>query len=251
MSVLTVLVHVSSRAAIVAGKTAIGSQSFNVTADDLQTLSEPLRLELALALEGKEPLGMNPDEPAVIEPSLAAIRPILEARAAKRAQLVEEQRKLEARAAEAAAVSAREATAKDNARSKALRAWVEKHGDDEQKARMAEGFLREDEILQEVCDELLDIPALAAYEPLRRGDACDCGCAHRVQFHAGTPRHLDSFQFEKLTNARAAVPEGAAVVPVEHRAACPACKCVPIARIEARVSMSWNGWLLVKQYSID
>jgi hypothetical protein len=203
-----------------------------------------------LAYEAGETLGKDPSEPAIIEATLEAIKPVLEYRAARRQVLLEEQRKAEARAAEEATVASRDKTARDNARSKALRLWIDKHGDDEQKARMAEGFLPEDEILDDVCAELLDLPGFQVYDNLRKGDACDCACAGRVVITTSAPRYMDAHQFSRLQTAREAVPEGAQVEVVEHRAACPACKCVPIARLEARVTMQWHGWLLVRQYAL-
>lgn len=247
---LSISVHVSPRAAILAGKIRVGSQAFNVDADALAALPEELRLELALAFESGEPIGKDPSEPLVVEPTLEAIRPVLEARAARRKAVDEEKRKQAARDAEVAVVSAREATAKDNARSKALRTWVDRHGDDEQKARMAEGFLPEEEILDAICEELLDLPGFSIYDALRKGHACDCACAGKVKITEGAPRHMDSFQFAKLQAAREAAPEGSTVTVVEHRAACPACNCAPIGRLEARVSMPWQGWMLVRQYAL-
>ena len=248
MAGLTINVHVLPRAAILAGKTNVGSLSFNLTEDALADLPEDLRLELALAYESGDAIGLDPSEPAVIEPTLAAVRPVLVVRAERRKQREEAQKIEEARKAELAAVASRDVTSKDNARSKALRTWVEKNGDDEQKARMAEGFLPETEVLEAVTDELLDVSGFPTYDPLRRGDACDCGCAHRVNFTAGPPQHMDSFQFAKLQAVREAIPEGAEVKPVEHRAACPDCRCVPIARISALVTMPWHGWELVREF---
>lgn len=248
MPALIINVYVSPRAAILAGKTVVGNQTISIVDEDLKKVPEDLRLELALAYEAKDHIGQDPGEPPVIEPSLVAILPALTHRAAARKVAVEAQRKVDARAAEEALVASRENTAKDNARSKALRVWVEKHGDDEQKARMLEGFLPEDEILDEISEELLDIPMLSKYDALRRGDACECACAGRVQFEIGPPRYLDAFQFAKLTTARENAPEGSTVTAVEHKASCPSCKCVPIARIEARVTLPWNGWLLVRSY---
>ncbi len=250
MSALSIRVYIYPRTAILAGKTLLGNQSYNITQEELQSLPEELRLELALAYESGKPLGDDPEEPRIIEPTLAAVRPLLEHRANRRKALDDEAKKQAARDAELAVVNARELTAKDNARSKALRLWVEKNGDDEQKARMAEGFLREEEILESICEELLEIPGFQSYDFLRKGDACDCGCAWRVVITEDAPRYLDAFQFQKLQQAREAAPEGAKVDVVEHRAACPGCKCVPIARLEARVTMPWCGWLLVRQYAL-
>lgn len=247
---LSINVHVSPRAAILAGKTRVGSQSLAVEDSEVAVLPEALRFELALAFESGEPLGKDPSEPAVTEPSMEAIRPVLEARAARRKVVDEEKRKQAARDAEVAAVSAREATAMDNARSRALRAWIDKHGDDEQRARMTEGFLPEEEILDAICDELLDLPGFSNYDPLHKGHACDCACAGKVKITEDAPRHMDSFQFARLQTAREAAPAGATVTVVEHRAACPACNCAPIGRLEARVTMAWHGWMLVRQYAL-
>ena len=248
---LTIHVHVSPRAAIVAGKTSVGPQSFSLTDEALKGLPEELRVELAIAYETGNVIGSDGNEPAVIEPCLTAIRPVLEYRAAQRGRLEEAKRIEDARKAELAVVASRDVTAKDNARSRALRLWVEKNGDDEHKARMAEGFLREEEILDAVTDELLDVSGFQTYEPLRRGDACDCGCAHRVEFtRISPPRYMDAFQFDKLQRVRESAPEGAAVVPVEHKAACPDCKCVPLARISALITLPWHGWELVREFSL-
>jgi hypothetical protein len=250
MPALTINVFISPRAAIMAGKTTVGATSFNLTEEALAALSQELRFELAVAYENSEALGSSETEPAVVEASLDAIKPVLVARAEQRKRLEKAKQIDDARQAEMTAMASRDVTAKDNARSKALRAWVEKNGDDEQKARMSEGFLPEDEILDSVTDELIDVLGFAEYEPLRRGDACDCGCAHLVKFEAGPPKYMDAFQFGKLQAVREAVPEGAAVKPVEHRAACPGCKCVPIARISALITLPWHGWELVREFSL-
>lgn len=250
MPPLTINVFVSPRAAILAGKTVVGAASVTIQEGELAELSEPLRLELALAYESNQALGKVESEPPVVEPTLAALKPLLEWRAARRGVVETERRLTEARATEAAAAEIREVTAKDNARSRALRKWIEDHGDDEQKARMAEGYLPETEILEDVCEELLDLPGFRVYDPLRRGDACDCACAGSVVFTSGAPTYMDARQFAKLVEAREAVPEGAMVEAVEHKARCPACACVPIARLEARVTMNWNHWRLVRQYAL-
>lgn len=250
MAPLLLKVYVDPRAGIVAGKTVLGNQTCAIREEELQALPELLRYEVALAYEGGATIGERADEPRITEPTLAAIVPVLEHRAKRRREVEEESRKQSAREAESAAVRSREVALKDNARSKALRAWVEKNGDDEQRARMAEGFLPEDEILEDVCDDLLALPGFRPYEFLHRGDACDCACAGRVVLTEDAPRYLDAFQFAKLQEAREAVPDSATVTVIEHRAACPACSCVPLARMEARVTMAWNGWLLVRQYAL-
>lgn len=250
MSGPSIRVHVSTRAAILAGKARIGAQLIEITDTTLAGLSEPQRLEIALLLEGAPELGTLASDPTINEPSIEAVIPVLDARAAGRKAADEVKRVQDARAAEAVVATARDVTSKDNQRAKTLRDWVNKHGDDEQKARMAEGFMREDEILDDVMDEMFEIP-FPRYERLRRGDACDCACAGQVVFIERGPLYMDNAQFARLTTARENAPAGASVEPVEHKAACPGCRCVPIARITARVSLPWGGWRLVRDFSLD
>ena len=240
----------STREAIRAGKSRVGPQIIEITEEGLADLDEDQRLEVAALLEGEPDLGTLPSDPPIIEPTLAAVRAALTARAAAK-KMAENARRVEnARAGEAAAVASRESKARDAQRTKALRDWVDQHGDDDQKARMAEGFLPEAEILEAVTEVIIDLP-LPRYELLRRGDACDCACAGHVKFEERGPQYMDSAQYGRLTAARDSAPEGATVAAIEHRAACPSCKCVPIARVSARVTVPWNGWLLVRDYSID
>lgn len=250
MNILSIKVYIPPRAAIVAGKTLFGTVAMDVTEEMLHLLTEDLRLELALVLEGEPVLGTLETDPAIIEPCLEYIKPVLEARALARKTAVETKKVLEARAVQETLVSSKNEAAKDRARDKALRDWVGAHGDEEQKARMSEGFFKEEEILGDICDDLLDAPGFQEYEPLRRGDACECACAREVVFAINTPKYMDAAQYASLTAVREHAPAGATVIPVEHKASCSACKCVPIARISARISLPWNGWLLVREFLI-
>lgn len=246
---LTVQVQVSTRAAILAGKTATGKRSLQLRPADLESLPVELRLEIAVAIENASPIGLDPDDPPIAEPTLDAIRPVLQNRADRRKRIEETERTLAARRAEEALVESRAVAAKDAQRTKALRAWVEKNGDDEQKKRMKEGFLPEQEILDEVAEELLDVRGFDVYVAMLKGEVCDCPCAGYVQFTERTPpTHLDMFEFKKLEDVREQLPEGAAAIPVEHQGKCPHCKCMPSTRITARVSIPWEGWLLRREF---
>jgi hypothetical protein len=246
----SIRVHVSTRAAILAGKSRIGPQSIEITDEALAKLNETQKAEVAALLEGEPELGLMPSDPLIVEPTMEAVIAALDARAATRKAREEAIRVAKARADEEAAVAVHAAKAKEGTRAKALRDWVEKNGDDEQKARMAEGFLPEDEILDAIQDELLDLP-YARYDRLRRGDACDCACAGNVSFMTRGPLYMDSAQYARLQTVRENAPEGALVEPIEHKAACPSCKCVPIARLTARVTLDWKGWRLVREFSLD
>lgn len=250
MTAPTLRIHVSTRAAILAGKTRVGVQTLEITDDGLAVLSPEQRLEVALVLEGGDDLGALVTDPPIVEPTMEAVIPVLTARAAERKAKDEAKRVAEARAIEIAAEEARAVKAKDAARAKAMRDWVNKHGDDEQKSRMSEGYLREEEILEDVMDDVFEDIQSPRYEPLRRGEACDCACAEHVEFSEQAPQYMDSAQYARLVAVREAAPEGATVEPIEHKAKCPACKCVPIARITARLSLPWNGWLLVRDFSL-
>lgn len=244
MSDIVINVKVSARAAIMAAKTVVGVHKVKVTAEDLLAVSEGVREEIAALVESNATL----EDPSIAEPTFSAIRPILERAAEARKALNEEARKAEARRAEEAAVQARKTAARDNARSKALRTWVEKNGDDEMKARMAEGFLKEEEILDEVADDLIDLRGFPPYEAMLKGEVCDCACAGAVEFTVGPPQYLDAFQFARLTEIRELLPEGGVAEAQEHRGVCPRCKCIPTARITAKVTLPWEGWQLVREF---
>ena len=250
MSGPSIRVLVSTREALRAGKSRFGPQLIEITDEGLAKLDEVQRMEVAALLEGEPDLGTLPSDPPIVVPTLDGVKHVLTSRANGRERAEEARRVEDARARELAAVATRESKSKDVQRGKALRDWVAKHGDDDQKARMAEGFLREEELLDTITDEVIDI-ALPQYELLRRGDACDCACAGHVRFEERSPQYMDTAQHGRLITARDNAPEGATVTAIEHRAHCPACKCVPIARVSARVSVPWNGWLLVRDYSID
>lgn len=243
---LVINVKVSTRAAVRAAKTVVGVHKVKVSAAQLEALDISVREEIATLIED----GATLEDPSISEPTFEVIKPILERFAKTRRAMDEEARKVEARRAEEAAVLSRQTAARDNARSKALRDWVAKHGDDEQKARMTEGFLREDEVLDAVAEELIDVRGFDTYESMHKGEVCECSCAGAVVFDKGAPRYMDAFQFAKLTEIREQLPEKATAEPVEHRGKCPHCKCLETARITARVTLPWEGWLLVREFSL-
>jgi len=248
-SMLKLKVRISTRAAIVAGKTTTGVVTLSLTDNDLAPLSPVLREEIAIAYEAEETIESS--DPPIVEATMEALTPVLEARAKARAADVEKRKLAEARSSEEQKERDRLLAASSNTRSKALRAWVEVNGNDEQKARLLEGFLPEQEMLDAVADELLDITGYAPYTPLLKGDACDCACAGHVTFSIRQPpQYVDAYMFAALQGLRETAPSGASVEPVEHRAACARCKCVPIARITAKVSLPWEGWLLVREFDL-
>lgn len=246
---LKLRVRISTRAAIMAGKATTGVMALSLTDADLETLPVELREEIAIAYEADEVVESN--DPPIVEATLSALVPVLEARAKARTAADVEQRKTQARSAEEAKETDRLLAVRNNARSKALRAWVEEHGNDEQKARLREGFLPEPEMLDAVAAELLDISGYAPYTPLFKGEACECACAGNVVFTTKSPPpYVDAGTFATLTGLREAAPIGASVEPVEHRAHCAQCKCAPIARITGKVSLPWEGWLLVREFDL-
>lgn len=246
--VIKLHVKISTRAAIVAGNTALGTFDVSVTAEMLAGLSKDLREEVAFALEAGEPI--ESDDPPVVAPTFDAVLPVLRARAAAREAEAQVKRATEARRAEEAVVEARAVSQKDVQRQRALRAWVEQNGDDAMKARMAEGYLPSNETLDAVAAELLDMPMYEAYQPLYKGEACDCKCAGAVVFSRGAPSYLDGYQHAIITGMREAAPTGATVEPVEHKAKCPKCNCAPIGRIAGKISLPWEGWLLVREFLV-
>lgn len=106
-------------------------------------------------------------------------------------------------------------------------------------------------MLEAVADEMLEMAGYARYVPLYKGEACDCPCAGSVVFTEKTPPpYVDAYVYATLQGLREAVPMGASAEPYEHRAQCHQCQCAPIARITARVSLPWKGWLLVREFDL-
>lgn len=244
---LTLTVQVSARAAILAGKTVTGKRTIAISADDLARLPVELREEIAIAYESGVPVGGEPTDPPVVEPRLYAILPVLEARASARKMLVEADRKAAARRAEETAANGRANAAKDAARAKALRDWVERNGDETQKKRLKEGFLPEEEILDEIVDDLIPMHDFQVYVPMHKGEVCECACAGSVVFETRGVQ-LDMIQFKKLEEIREQLPEGAVAEPVERRGTCPKCRCLPTARVTVRIALPWEGWLLRREF---
>lgn len=246
---LTLRVYVQPRAAIVAGRTVVGAVTLRVRDEDLVPLSPVLREELAEAYAQRSMLGQGPDDPPVSEPTLAAVVPVLAARVAARARAAEAAAAEAAAAAQVATQAAQVASSRDVARTKALRTWVAEHGDAEMRARLAEGFLPEQEILDAVVDDLLDLRGFISYEPMFKSEVCACGCGDAVVFTATSPpTRMEANEFARLQAVREAVPPGAVVIPTEHRGACPRCRCLPTVRLAAKVTCAWEGWLLVREF---
>ena len=162
---LQVKIHVSPRAAILAGKTRVGPQSLDVTEADLGALTASLRLELALLYEESgEVLGLDASEPPVGElDASAAIPPALE-HCARRG---EARREEAARAA--AAVGPRGGRGRGRARGhregqRAVAGAARVGGEERRRGDagpgMSEGYLRDEEILEDICAEMLELPGL-------------------------------------------------------------------------------------------
>jgi hypothetical protein len=246
---LVLKVHVSPRAAVMAGKVRAGILSLPVTEEDLAGLSPEQKEEVAHLLENSEVLGERPDDLPIGEPTMVAVLPAIDARIASRAASAVKRRATDLEEQERLVEASRGQELKDTARVKALREWIKENGDDDQRSRMAEGYLRQDEMLAMVTTDLLDLPH-TEYEPTRRGEACDCPCAGSVEFTASAPLHMDQSQYAQLKKVREDAPDGAQVEPINHVAKCPRCSCVPLSRLSARVSLTWHGWLLRRDFQI-
>lgn len=251
---LQIRVRIEPRAAILARKAVAGVVPVDITEENLQTLSDDQLAELAELVEQNAVV----ESPLVSEPTFDVVKSVLQARVEAKAKLraAEEaaeadRRKAEARAAEEEAMRRRENKERDAARARAIAEWVEKNGDDDQRERLAEGLLSEVEIIDEVMHQIFEINE-DEYVPLRKEQACDCerGCAGSVKFLIEPVPQLDSRQFSTLTRIRDSAPDGAKIELRLHKATCPECKCTPMARVAALVSLEWNGWLLKKEYSL-
>lgn len=252
---MRVRLKVEVRAAVLARRATAGVVSVEVTDDDLRDLPEALLEEFAVVVETDAVLQGPGVRDATFASIRAALQELAETRAASRA-LAEQQEREGLAAAEKTAVDAaaraKDAEDRDRARTRALRAWVNEHGSDDQRARQKEGFLPDSEVVEEVTDSLFEVTE-DEYEALSKGQACDCdrGCAGSVRFTISTTGFtMDSRQYAVLEKVRETAPSGSTVTPRMHKAACPECKCTPIARMSALVTLPWCGWLLTKEYSL-
>ena len=255
---LQVRVKIEPRAAILARKAKAGVLSVNVSEEDLKALDEPLLELLAQVVESEEVL----EGPLVHDATFDVVKAVLSERHTRRlaADKDAELQKAAARAAEARAaeesLANRRATAeRETANKKAISTWVAENCDEEMKERLDAGFLPEEEIIDEVLHQLFEINE-DEYVPLKKEQACDCerGCTGSVKFTV-TPilpgvATLDSRQFATLERVKVSAPAGSTVEPRLHKASCPECKCTPLARTSALVTLEWNGWLLKKEYQL-
>ena len=245
---------IDARAAILARKTTVGLVTVQVTDDDLNEASDKVLAGLAEVVASDETL----EGPGVVDASFKSVVAGLETRTAR----VEEARaRGEAQAAEVRASEVR-ATEEDIARRRqaeervarhadAITRWIEENCDEEMINRRRAGFLRDDEIIEEVMDQLLEITE-DEHMPLKAYQACECdkGCTGSVQYLVGPVEHLDSAQYAALERIKAAAPDESTVTPQARKAVCPECACVPIVRMTALVQLPWNGWMLKKVYSL-
>ncbi len=255
---LQVQVKIEPRAAILARKAKAGVLSVEVTEEHLKDLEEPLLELLAQVVETGEVL----EGPLVSDATFEVVKAVLEDR--RRQDLaasteVERQKAAakiaEARAAEEEVATRRARAEREAENKKAIATWVAENCDEEMKDRLDAGFLPDEEIIDEAMHQLFDINE-DEYVSLKKEEACDCdrACAGMVKFTV-TPimpgvATLDSRQFATLERVKEAAPEGASVEPRLHKASCPECKCTPIARAAALVTLEWNGWLLKKEYQL-
>ncbi len=255
---IQIKVRIEARAAILARKAVAGVQTVTIEEADLASLGDDQLVELAEIVES----GTTLESPLASEPTFGTVKAIVDQRVkdkaekARVAREADEARKgADARAAEEAVARKRGNAQRDAENRKAIEAWLEENGDDDQKARFAQGFLSDEELIEEALHQIFEIDE-AEHVPLRKEQACDCerGCAGAVRFAVVpvvpnvTP--LDSRQFATLTRIQETAPDRASVEARTHRASCPECKCTPIARMTARVCLEWNGYLLVKEYSL-
>jgi len=255
---LQVKVRIEPRAAILARKAVAGVLPVDINDEHLTSLAEDELLELAGIVEKGEPL----ESKLASEPSFEVVRSIIKERLVAKAATTEAvraadeaRRNAEARAAEEEAMRKRMNVTRDAEYKKAIGAWLEEHSDEELKERFAAGFASDEEIIDEALHQIFEIEE-DEHVPIRKEQACDCekGCTHLVRFLVApiapgiTP--LDARQFSTLERIKEAAPDGATVEGRVHKASCPNCKCTPLARLTARVSLEWNGYLLVKEYAL-
>ncbi len=246
--------RIAARDAILARKTTIGVVEVVVSDEDLINVPEDTLAQIAEVLASDETL----EGAGVVDTTFGSVLRGLEARTARRtaqaaaediarAEAVE----VEVRAAQEEAERRRQEALAYAQHANAITQWIMDNCDEEMVDRRMAGFLKDEEIIAEVMDQMFNIPE-EEHTPIRPYQACDCdkGCTGSVQSFVLPVEHLDTSQFAMLEQIRQAAPEGAEVIPQMRKSACPACSCVPLVRMTALVRMPWNGWMLQKAYAL-
>lgn len=246
--------RIAARDAILARKTTIGVVKVPISDEDLVDVPEDVLAQIAEVLMNDETL----EGSGVIDATFGSVIHGLAARAVRKAAQAAAEGVARAEAVEAEARTAREEVARrrqeELARarhSEAITQWIVDNCDDDMVERRLAGFLKDDEIIEEAMDQILDIPE-EEHAPIEPYQACDCdkGCVSSVRSFVLPVEHLDTSQFATLELIRQSAPEGAEVIPQMRKSACPACSCVPLVRMTALVRIPWNGWMLQKAYSL-
>ena len=251
---MQVKVRITARAAILARKATIGVLPVNIEDTDLADLDMQVLASLAEVMEGGEIL----EGPGVIDATFASVLAGLDARTARLADKAAAEEAATARARAAEARAAAEA-AEERRRARDMEArhageitkWIEDNCDDDMIERRRQGFLNDDEIIEEVMDQMFDITA-DEHVSIKKHEACDCdkGCTGAVRSFVLPVEHLDTHQYAALHRIREEAPKNAVVTPQMRKAACPECSCVPLARMTALVELEWCGWMLRKAYAL-
>lgn len=246
--------RIEARDAILARKTTIGTVKVSVTDGDLENVPVEVLDQIAQVVTADETL----EGPGVIDATFASVLRGLEARTARRmtdlaaeATARDEAEAAAARIAHEETVRRRKEEQTKARHAEAITQWIENNCDEGMIERRREGFLKDDEIIEEAMDQIFNIPE-EEYTTIKAYQACDCdkGCTGSVQMFVLPVDHLDSSQFATLEQIREAAPDGSEVVLQMRKAACPECTCVPLVRMTALVRLLWNGWMLQKAYAL-
>lgn len=246
--------RIDPKNAIRARKSTVGHVRVVIGDSDLAELSDDVLAQLADVVAGEETL----EGPGVVDASFASVLEGLRARIERVHAAEIADKAAQAAATEAAARVEREQEERRRQEERgrvlhaqAITAWIEEHCDDDMIERRRDGFLKEEEIMDEVMEQLFDITA-EVHTPIKPYQACDCakGCTGSVRSFVLPVDHLDSSQAATLRQIREEAPKEAEVIPQMRKSSCPACDCVPLARMTALVRMRWNGWMLQKEYAL-
>lgn len=146
----------------------------------------------------------------------------------------------------------------DSARfTEACAALVREFGTDDQRGRLDDDLLPDEELLKIVRDHVFtDLTTFPRYEKLTSkdvehefdGEYLD-ECGGEVDFSAGTVESLVAETWRNLKAIQAAAPEGATVTPRYHAAMCDRCGA-ETERFSALVSVEWHGRQFSREYAI-
>ena len=142
--------------------------------------------------------------------------------------------------------------AKEQRKADQIKAWVEVNGTENQKLRQKDGFLPDQEIIDEIrAEAYAPLDSFKRYDKLTKSDACegdDEYGRHEVDFDVEDAEHLSANEYDWLIKIKEAVPN-ATIEPRIHTAKCDDCE-TEVTRIGFMVRITVGDFEFSREYGL-